>query len=258
MAKSILLKELVNDEIGLVQALDRLYLIAYALKDNEVCIWIKNEKGGYPDNDSCPLYRKTVIIPIGTYQIISSGKIETYHDTPLPITGIPKESMDQLNNWFVRDSVVSLMSQKEMSEKGKMSGLPLDPVYFSWFEKNTNIIMRKAMLVVSPLSMETILCAIKTKIIDLLLLYETNFGNLDSLDIDISNYKESEIDRVHDASKSIIGGTFNGDTKIIIKHSNVGQNNKLSKEIDLTANVSVEKEKKKPFTSFLKRLFKRK
>ncbi len=258
MAKSKLLKELVNNEITLLQALDRLYLIAYALNDNGVCNWIKNEKGGYQSDDDCPSYRKTTVTPIGTYQIISMGKIETYRDTPLPITGIPEDMMKQFNNWYVRDSVVSLMSQKEKANKGTLSGFPLDPVCFSWFENNTNIIMRKAMLCVSSLSMETILCSIKTKVIDLLLLYEDNFGELDSLDINLNDYKDNEVSEVRSLSKSIIEGTFNGKTKIVIKNSNLGTGNNIEKETNISPNVTINKKEGGFFSKLFGRLFKKK
>lgn len=258
MAKSKLLKELVNNEISLLQALDRLYLIAHALNDEDVCNWIKNEKGGYQSDKDCPSYRKTVVTPIGTYQIISMGNIETYRDTPLPITGVPKETMEQFNNWFVRDSIVSLMSQKDMADKGKLSGIPLDPVCFSWFEKNTNILMRKAMLCVSSLSMETILCSIKTKVIDLLLLYEDNFGELDSLDINLNDYKDNEVSEVRSLSKSIIEGTFNGKTKIVIKNSNIGNGNSIEKETSISPNVTIDKKEDGFFAKIFKRIFKKK
>ena len=258
MAKSKLLKELVNNEVSLLQGLDRLYLISYSLDDDDVCEWVKKEKAGYESDDNIPSYRKTTATPIGTYQIISSGKIETYHDTPLPVTGIPKETMEQFNNWFVRDSVISLEKQRELSDKGQRSGFPLDPVCFSWFEKNTNIIMRKAMLCVSSLSVETILCSIKTKVIDLLLLYEDKFGELDSLDIELNKYKTKEINEVKIASKAIIDGTFTGKTKIIIKNSNLGSDNIINKETDITTNVSVENKEKRSAFGWLKKLFKKK
>lgn len=259
MAKSKIIKEIVNNEIDVTQALDRLYLISYSLSDNDVCSWIKNEKEGYK-SDVAPSYRKTVIVPIGTYQIISAGKIETYTNAALPTSGIPEESKKQFDNWVVRDSIISLIKQKEMADKGEISGIPLDPVYFGWFQNHTNILMRKAFLHISPLNIETILSSIKTKIIDLLLLYEDNFGVLDNLDIDISNYSNNQVKEIHESTKSIIDGTFNGKTKIIIKNSNIGEKNTIDKKTDISTdvNVTINKKERKGLFSVISRLFKRK
>ena len=215
MAKSLLLKQLVNNEIGLMQALDRLYVIAHYLKDDKVCDWIRHEKKGY-FHEEPPAYRKTSVTPIGTYQIISCGNIETYRNVPLPTSGIPEENMKQFNNWLYKESVASLLKQKEANDKGDIVGVPVDPIFFQWFQKNTNIIMRSAILHISSFNIETMLDEIKNRIIDIILLYEDNFGSLDDIDVDI---KESESKALQSASKSIIDGNFNGDTRIIIKKS---------------------------------------
>ena len=258
MAKSKLLKELVNNEVSLLQAMDRLYLIAYSLHDDDICAWIKKEKSGYDSNDNIPPFRKTTVIPIGTYQIHSAGKIETYNDTPLPTHGVPDDVKKQFDNWYVRDSVVSLEKQTELANEGHRAGFPLDPICFRWFEKGTNILMRKAMLCISPLSIETILCSVKMAVIDLLLLYESNFGELDNLDIDLQEHKTEEINEIKTISKSIINGSFNGKTKIVIKNSNLGQGNSINKEANISVTATVEKKEKKPFFKWLRSIFRKK
>ena len=52
--------------------------------------------------------------------------------------------------------------------------------------------MRKAMLHLSPFNLETILDAIKTRVIDILLLYEDNYGPVDDFDINIDDLSEKE------------------------------------------------------------------
>ena len=255
MPKTKLIKELVNNEIGLLQALDRLYLIAHSLNDLDVCHWIKNEKNGYRDSEE-PSYRKTRITILGTYQIISSGHIETYQNAPLPTSGIPKENLEQFNNWGVKESLASLIKQKEASDSGKVVGIPLDPSCFIWFENNTNIIMRKAMLHLSPFNLETILDAIKTRVIDILLLYEDNYGPVDDFDINIDDLSEKEKNDIYSASKSIIDGTFNGNTKIVVKGSNLGNGNKIKKQNEAAIYLTTEK-KGNFFTRLLKKIFRK-
>ena len=256
MAKSIILNNLVQNKITVLEAIDRLYLIAFELDDKNVCEWIKKEKEGYKNFDT-PDYRFASVSPIGTYQIISAGIVETYSNKPLPTSGIPEEQLKSFNHWPVNESLASLVKQKEASENCSSCGIPLDPVFFGWFQKNTNILMRSAMLHISDLNLETILDAIKFKIIQLLLLYERNFGCLDDFDITNIVRRKSDIKDLMAATESIVADTKMGKTKITIKNSNIGYGNKIDKknEVDIKATINNEKQQKR---CLLKRIFSRK
>ena len=58
MAKSKILKELVNEEISLNIALKRLIVLAADINDNDLKEWAEKEINGYNADDEVPEYRK--------------------------------------------------------------------------------------------------------------------------------------------------------------------------------------------------------
>ena len=58
MAKSKILKELVNEEISLNIALKRLIVLAADMNDNDLKEWAEKEINGYNTDDEVPEYRK--------------------------------------------------------------------------------------------------------------------------------------------------------------------------------------------------------
>lgn len=253
MPKSKIFKEIINDEINVLQAIDRLYLIARDLKDDSVCEWIKKEKNGYFDTEA-PDYRKVRVSPVGSYQIFSGGYIEKYNNVPLPTSNIPEKNLEEFRNWYVKDGISVLLSQKQSCDKGEIVGIPLDPVYFPWFEKNTRIIMRSAMLRFNSSDFEMVLNAIKDRIIDLLLYYEENFGNLDNFDLDFSDLPNKKLKHIQSGTKSIIDTYFGGKTKIVLKKVNLGKDNSISDEKSIETEINIKERKR---NCFIKRFFKR-
>lgn len=58
MAKSKILKELVNEETSLNIALKRLIVLAADINDNDLKEWAEKEINGYNADDEVPEYRK--------------------------------------------------------------------------------------------------------------------------------------------------------------------------------------------------------
>ena len=58
MAKSKIIRELVNEEISLDSALTRLIVIANDIGNEDLVKWAEQELTGYPDADELPDYRK--------------------------------------------------------------------------------------------------------------------------------------------------------------------------------------------------------
>jgi len=120
MAKSKILKELVNNEVTIEVALSRLMLIASDIDNTELRDWATKELNGYGVDDTCPSYRVIASANI-TYTGISGGFQLT--NQPLPLIALPsdiRESM--LSSMPVRDSIAKIAHIFE----SKRDGLHLD------------------------------------------------------------------------------------------------------------------------------------
>lgn len=260
MAKSKLIKKLVSNEISIIEALDRLLLIAIELNDVDTVEWIKNEKNGYYGNE-IPDYRYTVATPIGNYQIITMGNLVQYNQRVLPTIGIPQNIKDEWSNYPVRESITILLEQKKSYEKGKISGIPIPMELYSMFEKGTNVEVTSAFLTISEFSIAKIIDNLKTKMLELLMLYEKNFGELDQFDVDVDEYNIEEMKKIFEIAHKIINENYKGDIYIInskVKKSNIGDNNQINKSSEVSLDLNINKEEKKGLLSKIKRLFNKK
>ena len=70
MAKSQIIKDLINKKAELTQALERVLVIAMEINDADTVKWVKQEKNGYGENDVVPSYRRVSLIPMGSYQMV--------------------------------------------------------------------------------------------------------------------------------------------------------------------------------------------
>lgn len=113
------------------------------------------------------------------------------------------------------------------------------------FEENTNIQVTNAYLYVSSQSIGNILDRIKMILIEILVTYEKNFGNLDDFDIDLKDYDVDEIEKFREITNSIFNGKNDGNIIVInnskIKNSNIGSSNKIEKKNELTTDITIPK-----------------
>lgn len=264
MAKSKIIKELVSGKITTLQALDRLLVILTDIDDKNTLSWVKCEKKGYEAEDDVPSYRYVKLMPTGTYHIYQRGGIQTFRDHPLPTLGIPNDVLEIWKNFPMRQSIAELVSVKENIDKGHKVGIPFPPEQYALFEEGTNIEISSAQLVFSAMDIDRIIEDIKTRILEILLLLEKNFGVLDELDIEIENYDSEEVDRLKKAVKEIVDGKSSGNTYIItkskFKNSNIGDGNVQEKnsDVEISSTVTVDGKKKKGFFSKLINFFRRK
>lgn len=248
MAKSKIIKDLISGKIQLSQALERVLVIAMELGDLETIKWVKNEKNGYKDD--VPEYRNVSLTPMGSYQLISMGYIHTYSNQVLPTMGLPASLKEKYSNHSIRDGISQIVEQHGQLTQNDDTrlGLSIPPELYQCFEEGTNIQVTNAYLYYSQFDLERIIDAVRTRVVELLVLLEKNFGVLDDLDIDVDDYNSDEIKKLQEACLMVIKGDNNGDINIItdskIKKSSVGKNNSSDKEsnVQINPNFSVEKD----------------
>ena len=257
MAKSKLIKDIVSEQISLTQALDRLIVIAMEIDDSNLLAWAKKEKNGYPSEEDVPDYRIVSLHPIGTYQMIAYGYIQTYKNQTLPTIGVAPEIKEIIKSHRVRFSIPTIESAITEVEKGGIYGIPVAPEHFSMFEKGTNFDLINATLAIDKNALIKIIDCTKTKLIEILTLLERNFGSLDSFDIDARDYDTDEMSTLKDALSNIIQDKPNTNIYIIsnskVKGSNIGENTvNKPKEVEISPSISIEKGEQDKDNFFIK------
>lgn len=203
MVKSQIIKDLAQDRITIESALRRLLVISYELDNSELQKWIENELNGYTNNSIIPDYRKNV-----TYMIMYSGYNAStlIRQQPLSESYFDKELQDIIKTRVIKDGVNIL----ENSIKSK-SEIIFNLIDFAGVvSHNSGGLIRCIRLeqIISKTTFLQILSNVKTKLIQLLLELEKEFGLLDDLDIDLSDKSKDELREVNDKITNKI--YFNG------------------------------------------------
>jgi len=225
MAKSKLLKDLVNREIELDEALEKLMIYASDLKDECLYKWASSELRGYKEGDVLQPYR---ILNSGNilYNGINGRYICT--GTPLDIWHIIKGIA--LKKYKVEDlKELSEEQKKEIQEKideiqevrilfgigtlidaYKTDNLARDLTDFSEYvleSSDESINCSRIYIPISKGDISGILSSIRTKLIDILIEIDSKVENLD--DLDISSISEKDKEGIRKQIKIIIMGKDN-------------------------------------------------
>ena len=214
MAKSNIIKQLVNNEISLEVTLNRLKVIVYGLKNSEINQWIENELCSYSKDSQIPEYR----IDRAGGRILYSGFNGSFQvaKLPLPESFISKEYREKIQDSQIHLSVRSL---EEVQKSG--DGLSRDLTYLAGdVEDNSGISCTSIWQVYDSTIIDRILSNIKSKLLGILLMLEEAYGVLDELDIDTSKANK---DMNRETSANILQIIFNDNG---IK---IGDGNKLNK-----------------------------
>ncbi len=211
MAKSKIIKELANKEISIEVGLNRLLIIASDIENNELIQWAKSELNGYDNEERIPNYRE-----VGLGQIIYSGingRLQV-ENQPLPYQAIDKELIEQLEKFKFSEDI-STIEQFAFNDNGT-TGSDLTFLAGNVY-KNTRIQCLSIRMNFSKEVFIGILSSIRTKLLEIFIALDKEFGNLDDLDIDIDiNGKDLE--------------SLNNKINITIFQDNsikIGDNNKL-------------------------------
>lgn len=242
MAKSKIIKELASNEITLDIAFKRLMILASDLDDESLKQWAEMELSGYKNEDSLPDYR---YIPAGT--IYFSGvkgfvgnHIEYKHNIMQPhylsyetwekftksqlcrqdISSIQKMASDGQTYKF--DITRQLVGEVyERTDEDLLGGIGCTSISMEFSNNHFAGIIQK----------------ISTRLLDIFIQLDKEFGNLDDLDIDISNTDQAKVEEIKQSVQQIIfnSATFNNFEKAKIKNSNLGKENKIDNRKDKKA-----------------------
>lgn len=213
--RSKIIKDLIMDNINVLQAIQSLNFILEDIENEEIKSWVNNEINGYEDEEAIPDYRIVNSSLIGNVQVGYS----LYKNINIPI--IDKEAYALFSNVKICEplSIVIQLAKAEIESKEHSLLLETNPIIVNQYQQ-TNGSVISAYRRLSVYSYNNILAIIKEKLLNVFKVLENSYGNLDELYIDFSD--DSKKQKVIEKLESIV---YN-DNSI-----SIGDNNKIEKSI---------------------------
>lgn len=178
MAKSLILKQLVNNEIDLEIVISKLMIIASDINNEKLYRWAENELNGYNSSNELPSHRKLRMGYI-TYSSIN-GRMHVINQ-PIPLTAFSPDERELIGETPVFQNV-KVLQQLAQQKKEEDIGKDLTYLAESFFQRQgircASIIMRY-----SYTDFIDILSSIRTKLISMFIKLDKEFGCLDNIDI---------------------------------------------------------------------------
>ena len=189
--KSKIIKQLVNNEISLTQALTHLQTLAHDLNNKDLESWAKKEKVGYSTSDKLPKYRQTE-----SFYFTYSGFNGRYEvkNAPLPVGFLSEETLNKIGKLEFPQSVRAL----EEYLIGESQNVTIDRSIYAIevVERSNDGITPLTLGQILPKSFfYNALEQIKNKTLESLLRLEDEFGVLDDLNIDVSNRPRAYVEQ---------------------------------------------------------------
>lgn len=270
MAKSKIIKELVNDEISLASTLKRIVILANDLENWELKTWAENELRGYDrQEETIPEYRKIYSTAFYYSGLINNLQIK---NASLDIGYLDKDILEEVKCYEMRESVSCI----EKYLKDYKDGISIDRTILApYVYKNSGHKIQCISIsqTFSISQVEKIIQTISSKALNVLLKLDKEFGCLDDLDIGCDKMSKKKANEVKEEINLIVNGDVKisksqvalNDSKIDSKrtvtknkNSNTGKgSNHVEKHTDvkIDADITTEKQEKEKKECWLKKIF---
>ena len=213
--RSKIIKDLIMDNINILQAMQSLDFILEDIDDEEIKKWVSNELNGYKKNDEIPSYRNANAILIGNVQV----GYALYKNINIPLSDL--KAIEMFTKIEIRDPISTIMQMAKAENESEDHSLALEvnPVLVNHYQQ-TNGDVISAHRKLSLYTYNNILAMIKDKQLEIFKVLESNYGNWDELYIDFSDNLKNDV-----VIKEIESIVYN-DNSI-----NIGDNNKIEDSI---------------------------
>ena len=198
MAKSKIIKDLANSTVDTMTALKRAKVLFAELGNVELINWVNYELAGYPTDVELPDYRVECGALKGSYIKGSMAQHMKWTDVSIPFVTISEDLKNNLLEIEFRESIGALKQLSENNEKGLLEKtIPADffPV-IAKFNKDPYMFIVAARVVVGAQCIPNIFSVIENRLLDALILLEKEFGNLDELDLDVTEKTPDELQNI--------------------------------------------------------------
>lgn len=187
--RSKIIKDLIMDNINVLQAIESLDFILEDVNNEEIKKWVSNEINGYNDSndDIVPNYRKANASLIGDVQV----GYATYKNIGIPIGNT--EAFKFFSNILIKEPISEIMQLAEAEVQTETHALCLDAnvmIVNKYQQTNGSVINAHRRL--SLYTYNNILGKIKDKLLNIFKELERNYGNLDELYIDFSDINKRD------------------------------------------------------------------
>ena len=194
MPKSQIIKDIVENRVSLEQSLNRLYILAVDVKNTRLAEWAQKELNGYAATDTLPEYRCANCFHF-KYSGLNGGFQAT--KAPLPTDFLKTETLEKYSCVDMYDGIRYI---EELSNLNKPAVRDLTFLAGEIATVTDGMVSCFSIYNEIPPSIPQRICAIvKSKMLTALLALEKEYGNLDSLGIDISEKKQVQIEADNDA-----------------------------------------------------------
>lgn len=178
MPKSRIIKEIAESTASIEMSLNRVYLLASDVDNEEIMKWAEKELQGYGNDDELPSYRTC-----RNYSVQYSGinGMMNVKNAILQPCYFKKETIEKITHIRIRDSIRSIEEKVNTKEDIRIDlGLYVGEVYecSGQMIKCTNISQ-----LLPAFLLQDILSNVKQKIIRELIAFEKEYGCLDELEI---------------------------------------------------------------------------
>lgn len=231
MAKSKIILDLANSSVDTMTALKRAKVLLLELGNDKLLEWANCEIAGYPSDAELPEYRVVQGNLMGSYFKGSMANHMKWNNVSLPLGKMPDEIRDRILNVSFHEGVDALKKLLESADdEERQLGATLPAEFFPIIAKCNNdpyMNIISARVVIGSQFVQNIFSVIENKLLDIFMILEKEFGNLDSLDIDVSGKSEEEL---HKISERMVVVIYN-DNRVT-----VGNGNKI-KDSNIAASI---------------------
>ncbi|MBS4199325.1 hypothetical protein KHA93_06615 [Bacillus sp. FJAT-49732] len=216
MARSQLLKDVVNGKESIESILLRLKVILSDLDNDAIINWVEGELKGYKEQIEVPPYRVLRGAPKGTYII---NQVAQYTNANVPLRHILSEVLiDKMVTLDVTDSIGAL--QNILNSENRDHYQKLIPTEFCHTISTMELQITGMTIYYGANQLDAIVSNVKAKLVEVIMELEKQFENLDDLDI-----KDQVVDN-REKKEEVVGNI----QQIIFDNSiNVGDRNKIGR-----------------------------
>lgn len=231
MAKSKIILDLANSSVDTMTALKRAKVLLLELGNDKLLEWVNCEIAGYPSDAELPEYRVVQGNLMGSYFKGSMANHMKWNNVSLPLGKMPDEIRDRILNVSFHEGVDALKKLLEsVDDEERQLGATLPAEFFPIIAKCNNdpyMNIISARVVIGSQFVQNIFSVIENKLLDIFMILEKEFGNLDSLDIDVSGKSEEEL---HKISERMVVVIYN-DNRVTVGNGNKIKDSNIASSI---------------------------
>lgn len=231
MAKSKIILDLANSSVDTMTALKRAKVLLLELGNDKLLEWVNCEIAGYPSDAELPEYRVVQGNLMGSYFKGSMANHMKWNNVSLPLGKMPDEIRDRILNVSFHEGVDALKKLLESADdEERQLGATLPAEFFPIIAKCNNdpyMNIISARVVIGSQFVQNIFSVIENKLLDIFMILEKEFGNLDSLDIDVSGKSEEEL---HKISERMVVVIYN-DNRVTVGNGNKIKDSNIASSI---------------------------